>query len=95
MSDNPVTVTYTLEQLFAKLEAKMDKLDGKIDNLQKEVSEVKVSVESLKGDIKELKAEVQAINKRLDNQENTTRLVIGGVILTFLASAYRIFLGKI
>ncbi len=88
MSDNPVTVTYTLEQILAEIKTE-------VVALRKEVSEVKVSVESVKGDIKELKAEVQAISKRLDNQETANRYLFGGVILTFLASAYRIFLGKI
>ena len=60
MSQTPITVTYSLEEILKEINANLDKIDGKFeakfDTLQKEVSdfrtETRVAIESLKGDIK-------------------------------------------
>ncbi len=81
MTENPVTVTYPLEQILSELKQSLEKLDGKIDKLSDKVdkvqvdlsdwkTETKVAIESVKGDIKELKTELQAVK---DNGQQTKK----------------------
>ncbi|ACK73419.1 conserved hypothetical protein [Gloeothece citriformis PCC 7424] len=62
MSQTPITVTYTLEQIITKLDQRLDKIEGKIDNLQKDVTQMNVrlakvetKLEGVDNDVKELK----------------------------------------
>ncbi|MEA5537287.1 hypothetical protein [Crocosphaera sp. XPORK-15E] len=63
MSQTPVTVTYSLEEILGQI-------NGKLDNLQKDVSEfrteTRVSIEAVKGEIKALDTKLTGEIKTLD-----------------------------
>ncbi|MGK7943513.1 MAG: DUF4164 family protein, partial [Microcystaceae cyanobacterium] len=89
MNNEPVTVTYSLEEVLTRLEQKIDsrleQLEQKIDSLQQDVTELKVGQarleERLSGEIGTLEEKVDGISKRLDYQEFINRGVIVGLIL--------------
>ncbi|MEA5509151.1 hypothetical protein VB715_05175 [Crocosphaera sp. UHCC 0190] len=106
MSQTPITVTYSLEEILKEINGKLDKIDekfetkfekfeAKLDNLQKNVSdlrtETQVGIESLKGEMKTLDAEVKGINKRLDSQEFINRSIGVGFILAFGTGVIKLF----
>ena len=99
MSNEPITVTYSLEEVLTRLEQKIDRrfeqLEQKIDNLQQDVTDFKVGQarleERLTGEIKALEEKVDGISKRLDYQEFINRGVIVGLILAFLAGLAKVF----
>ncbi|MDJ0583294.1 hypothetical protein [Crocosphaera sp.] len=75
--NEPVTVTYSLEDVFKRVE-------DKLDTLQKDVTDLKV-------EMTEVKTEVKGINKRLDSQEFINRSVAIGVIVTLLSGVIKLF----
>ncbi len=99
MNNEPITVTYSLEEVLTRLEQKIDsrfeQLEQKIDNLQQNVTDLKVGQAQLEkrltGEIKALEEKVDGISKRLDYQEFINRGVIVGLILAFLAGLAKVF----
>jgi len=95
MSQSPVTVTYSLEEVLEKILQKLDRMDDKFENLQKEMAEIKIGQvrleTELKGDIKALETEVKGIGKRLDTQEFINRSVVVGFVLALAAGAVKLF----
>jgi murein lipoprotein len=96
MTQAPVTVTYSLEEVLGQLMKKMDRLDEKIDRLDQKVDN---KVESLQKDIVEVKVElvklqgeVGSIGKRLDTQEFINRSVVVGFVLALVAGVIKLFL---
>jgi predicted nuclease with TOPRIM domain len=77
MSQTPVTVTYSLEEILKEI-------NGKLDTIQKDVTDLKVGQA-------ELKAEVKAINKRLDSQEFINRSVAIGVMVALVTGVIKLF----
>ena len=77
MSQTPVTVTYSLEEILKEI-------NGKLDTIQKDVTDLKVGQA-------ELKAEVKAINKRLDSQEFINRSVAIGIIVALVTGVIKLF----
>ncbi len=73
----PVTVTYSIEEILKGIETKFDKIDGKLDKLSHDATDLKVG-------LAELKTEVNGISKRLDNQEFITRGVLIALIVAIL-----------
>ncbi|MGB5596437.1 MAG: shikimate dehydrogenase, partial [Crocosphaera sp.] len=75
--NEPVTVTYSLEEMFSRLEQKIDnnqrELNHKLETLQKDVTDLKVGQarleEKLTGDIKALDTKVQGMDNRLKTVE--------------------------
>jgi predicted nuclease with TOPRIM domain len=106
MSQTPVTVTYSLEEVLGQI-------NQKLDNLQKDVTDIKIgqtrlegevsTLETelkgridkleaeLKGEIKALEIEVKGIGKRLDTQEFINRSVVVGFVLAISAGAVKLF----
>ncbi len=86
--NEPVTVTYSLEEVLKRLEDKLDnnqkEVNQKLDNLQKDVTDLKVGQARLE-------EKVDGISKRLDYQEFINRGVIVGLIIAVLAGLAKIF----
>ncbi|MEA5535147.1 hypothetical protein [Crocosphaera sp. XPORK-15E] len=98
MSQTPITVTYSLEEILKEINSKLDKIDekfeAKFDTLQKDVNDLKVGQvrlgKKLTGDIKALGTEVKGINKRLDSQEFINPSVAVGFILALGTGAIKL-----
>jgi uncharacterized protein (DUF849 family) len=99
MSQTPVNITYSLEEILGQI-------NQKLDTLQKDVTEIKIgqvkleaelkgdikALEAeLKGDIKALDTEVKGIGKRLDTQEFINRSVVVGFVLALTAGVIKLF----
>jgi uncharacterized protein (DUF849 family) len=94
MSQSPITVTYTLEEILARLERKIDILEGKVDTLQKDFTdfktETKVGFESVKGEIKTLDEKVDGLSKRLENQEFVNRGILIALVVAILGGTAKL-----
>jgi hypothetical protein len=66
----PVTVTYSLEEVLKRIE-------GKLDTLQEDVTDLKIGQARLE-------EKVDGLGKRLDNQEFINRGVLIGLIVALL-----------
>ncbi len=88
MSESPVTVTYSLEEILTRLEQKIDHLDQKIDRMEEKFDERLGRLEVGQARLEE---KVDSLGKRLDNQEFINRGVLVGLILAFLAGLAKIF----
>ncbi|ACB52518.1 hypothetical protein cce_3170 [Crocosphaera subtropica ATCC 51142] len=87
MSQTPITVTYSLEEILKEINGKLDKIDTRLNNL--EVGQARLE-EKLTGDIKALDVEVEGINKRLDSQKFINRSVAVGFILAFITGIIKL-----
>ncbi len=76
MSQTPITITYSLEEVLARLERK-------IDNIQEDVTELKVGQARLE-------EKVDGLGKRLDYQEFINRGVLIGLIVAILGGLAKI-----
>ena len=84
MSQLPVTVTYSLEEILKQI-------NQKLDTLQKDVSdfktETKVAIESIKGDIKTFDTRFTAVEndiKNIKGSQRTKILALIGILGTAL-----------
>ncbi len=80
----------------------LNRIDQKIDNVQKDVTDLKISVTELKGEIKTvderlsgqiniLDTKIDGLSTRVQNQEFTSRAVLGGLLLIVLGGAAKMF----
>lgn len=76
MSQTPITVTYSLEEVLGEIKQSIKEVNQKLDSIQKDVNDLKV-------DVKELSTEIKGINKRLDSQEFINRSIAVGILLAF------------
>lgn len=67
MSQEPITVTYSLEQILGEIKQELAKTNQKLDNLQKDVTDVKVGQARLE-------EKVDGLGKRMDIK----RLLVAG-----------------
>ncbi len=106
MTQTPVTVNYTLEEVLGQISQKLDRMDTKLEDLRQDVDtkfkdlrqdvvELKVGQVKLEGDIKALETEVRGIGKRLDTQEFINRSVVVGFVLALAAGVIKLFLPTI
>ncbi len=95
MTQSPVTVTYSLEEVLARLERKIDErfdeVNQKLEGLQKNVTDLKVGQAEFKGDIKALDTKIDGIGKRLENQEFISRGVLIALIVAILGGFAKLF----
>ncbi len=69
--NEPTTVTYSLEEMFSRLEQKIDKLDNKLEN-------------KIDSNQKELKQDIKEFNQKLDKQsEEIANIKVIIVLLVF------------
>ncbi|MBD2357612.1 hypothetical protein H6G41_23860 [Tolypothrix sp. FACHB-123] len=95
MSQTPITVTYSLEEVLSQINQKLDKLQEDVTEIK--IGQVKLEGKlgtletELKGEIKVLEMEIQGISKRLDTQEFINRSVVVGFVLAISAGAVKLF----
>jgi septation ring formation regulator EzrA len=63
MSQTPITVSYTLEEVLTRLEGKIDRLDEKIDKVEERLTKLEIGQAALT-------EKVEGIGKRLEKVEN-------------------------
>jgi hypothetical protein len=72
MTQSPITVTYSLEDVLEQVIQKLDRLDEKVENVRKEVVEIKIDLvrleSELRGDIKSLESQMKGDIKNLESQ---------------------------
>ncbi|ACK74171.1 hypothetical protein PCC7424_5612 (plasmid) [Gloeothece citriformis PCC 7424] len=88
MSQSPINVTYSLEEVLKQINQKLDNLDtkftAKIDNLQKDVTDLKIGQARLE-------EKVDGLGKRLDFQEFINKGVLVGLVVAILGGAAKLF----
>ncbi len=67
MSQTPITISYSLEEILKQINGKLDKMDEKFDTLEKNVNKinerlirVETKLDTLETDVKELKGSTKA-----------------------------------
>ncbi|NJM75741.1 MAG: hypothetical protein HC852_08135 [Acaryochloridaceae cyanobacterium RU_4_10] len=85
MTQSSITVTYSLEEVLARIE-------GKIDDLGKELNEVRQKdLADLRVGQARLEEKVDGLAKRIDNQEFISRGVLIGLIVAIAGGAAKLF----
>jgi phage host-nuclease inhibitor protein Gam len=80
----------------------LNRIDQKIDNIQRDVTDLKISVTELKGEIRTvderlsgqintLDTKIDGLSTRVQNQEFTSRAILGGLLLIVLGGAAKMF----
>ncbi|MEA5512046.1 hypothetical protein VB715_19930 [Crocosphaera sp. UHCC 0190] len=83
MSD-PVTVTYSLEEVLKRMDDKLDKMNERFDKIDERLNKIEIEVT-------EVKTELKGMNKRLDSQEFINRSVAIGVIIALTSGVIKLF----
>ena len=89
--NEPITVTYSLEEVLKRIE---DKIDNNQKEIKQEIKEINTKLEKLNTvevELAEVKTELKGINKRLDSQEFINRSVAVGFILAFVSGFIKLF----
>ena len=89
--NEPITVTYSLEEVLKRIE---DKIDNNQKELKQEIKDINTKLEKLNTvevELAEVKTELKGINKRLDSQEFINRSVAVGFILAFVSGFIKLF----
>ncbi len=95
MSQTPITIIHSLEEVLGQINQKLDKLQEDVTEIK--IGQVKLEEKletletELKREIKALSSEVQGIRKRLDTQEFINRSVVIGFVLAISAGAVKLF----
>lgn len=88
MSQTPITVTYSLEEILKEINSKLDKIDEKFENKLDKIEERLTKLEVGQA---EIKTEIKGINKRLDSQEFINRSIAIGVIVALVTGVVKLF----
>ncbi|MEA5532421.1 hypothetical protein [Crocosphaera sp. XPORK-15E] len=83
MSD-PITVTYSLEEVLKRMDDKLDKMNERFDKIDERLNKIEIEVT-------EVKTELKGMNKRLDSQEFINRSVAIGVIIALTSGVIKLF----
>lgn len=83
MSQTPITVTYSLEEVLGEIKQSIKDVNQKLDNIQKDVTDLKVGQARLE-------EKVDSIGKRLDYQEFISRGVLIALIVAVLGGLAKI-----
>ncbi len=84
MTQSPVTVTYSLEEILGEIKQSIKEVNQKLDE------QALLQVE-LKGDIKALDTKIDGIGKRLENQEFISRGILIALIVAILGGFAKLF----
>ncbi|MEA5534680.1 hemolysin XhlA family protein [Crocosphaera sp. XPORK-15E] len=79
MSQTPITVTYSLEEILKQINEKLEKLN----TIEVELAEIKTEVKNLKEDVKELKGSTRA---QIWTLIGILLTAVGGFVLRFFFS---------
>jgi chromosome segregation ATPase len=102
MTQTPITVTYSLEEVLARIEKKIDErfseVNHKFDEVNHKFDEVNHKLDDLQKDVNNLKVgqarleeKVDGLGKRLENQEFISRGVLITLIVTILGGFAKLF----
>ena len=69
----------------------LNRIDQKIDGVQKDIIDLKISTTELKGEVKTLETKIDGLSTRVQNQEFTSRAILGGLLLIVLGGAAKMF----
>jgi predicted nucleic acid-binding Zn-ribbon protein len=69
----------------------LNRIDQKIDGVQKDIVDLKLSTTELKGEVKTLETKIDGLSTRIQNQEFTSRAILGGLLLIVLGGAAKMF----
>jgi archaellum component FlaC len=89
MSQTPITVTYSLEEVLSRIERKIDKLDERIDKLDDKIDKLTVEVATCITSLNNLDKRVEKIEGTQKNQVWTLITLLGG---SLIAVGFRGFL---
>ena len=71
MSQTPITITYSLEEIIKEMNGKLDKLNNKFDEQQKDVNDLKIGQtrleEKFTGEMKTLETNLQSVKKDVND----------------------------
>ncbi len=81
MSQTPITVTYSLEEVLSRIERKIDKLDERIDKLDDKIDKLTVEVATCITSINNLEKRVEKIEGTQKNQVWTLITLLGGSLI--------------
>jgi phage host-nuclease inhibitor protein Gam len=99
MSQTPITVTYSLEEVLAEINRKLDTLQKDVNDSRLETkvaiqelrTETKVASQELKGEIKSLDEKVNGLGKRLENQEFVNRGILVALVVAIVGGVAKLF----
>ncbi len=69
----------------------LDQINHKLENIQSNIIDLKIGQTELKGEIKALDTKVEGLSTRVQNQEFTSRAILGSLVLVILGSALKMF----
>ena len=81
MSQTPITVTYSLEEVLSRIERKIDKLDERIDKLDDKIDKLTVEVATCITSLTNLEKRVEKIEGTQKNQVWTLITLLGGSLI--------------
>ncbi len=70
MSQTPITVTYSLEEILGQINQKLDKIDDRFDSLDKDITEIKIGQTRLEGKIEKLETDLNGKIEKLETDLN-------------------------
>ncbi|MGK7956693.1 MAG: hypothetical protein AB4063_15805 [Crocosphaera sp.] len=99
MSQTPITVTYSLEEILKEINGKLDKIDEKFETKLDKIDEkfetkfdkIEERLTKIEVGQAEIKTEIKGINKRLDSQEFINRSIAIGVIVALVTGVVKLF----
>jgi hypothetical protein len=84
MSQEPVTVTYSLEEVLGEIKQSIKELNQKFDRFDERLARLETGQARIE-------EKIEGVSKRLENQEFIARSVMVGLILAFLAGLAKLF----
>jgi uncharacterized ion transporter superfamily protein YfcC len=54
MSQTPITVTYSLEEIFKQINGKLDKIDEKLDKQTEEIATIKATLQAQQSSVQKI-----------------------------------------
>lgn len=95
MSQAPVTVTYSLEEVLGKIDNKLDNIqkdiNGKLDNIHDDIKDLRKDVNELKIGQARLEEKVGGLGKQVQNQEFINRGILVALIVALVGGAAKLF----
>jgi chromosome segregation ATPase len=102
MTQTPITVTYSLEEVLARIEKKIDErfsevshkfdeVNHKFDGVNHKLDDLQKDVNNLKVGQARLEEKVNGLGKRLENQEFISRGVLIALIVAILGGFAKLF----
>ena len=69
----------------------LDRINSKLETIQSDITDIKISQAELKGEIKALDTKVDGLSTRVQNQEFTSRAILGSLVVVILGIVLKMF----